>query len=298
MATSFSDDNFEGFVSNWPRFKDRIVVFLGAGASVGALNKNGAPLPNAFQLRNELWEKFKVPVASAFDARDLGLMSLQHAAAIIESKTGRTPLSEYLVTRFSCSLPLWAHFALPYLNPKSIFTTNYDELIELGFTRNGIITDVIYGDRSPRPGNEPIIYKPHGNLAQANQRVGQGGLVITQFDYLEMIADYRKMLAKAMNSFDAKCVVTIGYSFGDMDIGAELYRIRKADDGMPWYAVFPRSDPDVRDMYRTRLGVRQINCTFSQFLTELDGRVNFLPPKAKRSQLGSLIKAGYVQPES
>jgi hypothetical protein len=53
--------------------------------------------------------------------------------------------------------------------------------------------DVICRDRAPVPG-QSVLYKPHGSLSHANQPVGKGGLVITQFDYLEMISDYREML--------------------------------------------------------------------------------------------------------
>jgi len=57
-----------------------------------------------------------------------------------------------------------------------------------------------------------------------------------------MISDYREMLRQAMLGFDGRCVLIVGYSFGDMDIGTELYRLRKQKD-VPWYAIFPRNDP-------------------------------------------------------
>jgi hypothetical protein len=185
--------------------------------------------------------------------------------------------------------------ALPFLNPKSVFTTNYDELVELGFGRNGKVLDTIYNNRNPRPGNDAVLYKPHGNLAQANQQIGHGGLVITQFDYLEMISEYRLMLQNSMSAFNAKCVIIIGYSFGDMDIGAELYRVRKLDQGIPWYAVFPRNDPDVRDMYFSRLNIRQINRTFEDFMAELDSRVDYLPHDKKHARVADLAASGAIQ---
>ena len=63
---------------------------------------------------------------------------------------------------------------------------------------------------------------------------GVSGLVITQFDYFEMIADYRSMLRSAMTGFDNSCVLVVGYSFGDMEIGAQLYSMRKQNSGIPW----------------------------------------------------------------
>jgi hypothetical protein len=74
--------------------------------------------------------------------------------------------------------------------------------------------DVICRDRAPVPG-QSVLYKPHGSLSHANQPVGKGGLVITQFDYLEMISDYREMLRRSMTDFGGTCVLVIGYSFGE-----------------------------------------------------------------------------------
>ncbi|MCJ7997489.1 SIR2 family protein [Rhizobium cremeum] len=289
------DDNMDDLVDNWPSFQKRVTVFLGAGASIGALNQAGRALPNAYQLRNDLWEKYKWRADDGnFDPSTLRLMSLEHAAAIIEAKTGRTVLGEYLQDAFHCSKPLWQHLALPYLNPASLFTTNYDQLIELGYAGSGKVLDVICSNRSPMAG-QTALFKPHGSLSHINQPVGQGGLVITQFDYLEMIADYRKMLQNAMTGFSSTCVLIIGYSFGDMDIGSELYALRKKNDGIPWYAIFPRADKEVRRMYSRRFGIEQINRTFESFLADLDARIDFLPSKLKHAQKNVLEASDLIQ---
>jgi hypothetical protein len=289
------DSNFQNFVDNWELFRNRLTIFLGAGASIGAKNSRGYDLMNAYELRNNLWRKFKETARTTlFDPQSLRLMSLEHAAAIIEATTGRTPLLEYLFESFDCNLPLWQHLALPYLNPSSLFTTNYDELVELGYAGNGRVVDVICNDRIPVSGR-PNLFKPHGSLSHANQPIGEGGLVITQFDYFEMIGQYRQMLQNIIKNFGTQCVLVIGYSFGDMDIGSELYQIRKGDGGIPWYAVFPRNDPNVRAMYLARLGIRQIDCTFERFVLELDERVNFLPRHLKHDQIAELRSTGKIQ---
>jgi hypothetical protein len=291
------DSNFEDFIDNWQKlFRGRLVVFLGAGASIGARNKSDQSLLNAYELRNSLWEAFKwSDTGRPFDPAELRLMSLEHAAAIIEAKTGRTALADYLVERFFCTRPLWQHLVLPYLEPVSLFTTNYDELVEHGYkSYAGKILDIICEDRAPMPGWTPL-YKPHGSLSHANQPIGKGGLVITQFDYLEMIVQYRSMLRRAMKDFDTACVLLVGYSFGDMDIGAELYSIRKQNDGIPWYAVFPRDDPQVRKMYSNRFRIEHINRTFESFLAEFDDRVGFIPEDLKHSRIGDLRSRGQIQ---
>ncbi len=289
-----SDDNFEEFVSNWAHFKDRLIVFLGAGASIGAVNRLNQKLPGAYELRNALWEAYKHEGPAPFDPAELKLMSLEHASAIIETKVGRAELSKFLEESFDCDKPLWNHVALPYLEPKAVFTTNYDELVEKGYKSHSGVIDVICDDREPVSPHVPI-YKPHGSLSHANQKIGSGGLVITQFDYFEMIGTYRKMLARTIKSFDGTCVLVMGYSFGDMDIGSELYRLRQQTADTPWYTVFPRNDALVRKMYSKRLGIEQINRTCESFLADLDARVDFLPPRLKHRQMDSLRVDGIIQ---
>ncbi|MBX3500032.1 MAG: SIR2 family protein [Alphaproteobacteria bacterium] len=290
-----ADENMDAFVSNWPHFRDRLVVFLGAGASIGAKNIHGEPLMSAYELRNQLWQTYKHNIQQGpFDPRNLRLMGLEHATAIIEAKTGRQILNETLVRSFSCEKPLWQHIVLPYLRPVSIFTTNYDELVEIGYKNHPGLLDMICYDRHPIPGRR-ILYKPHGSLSHVGQPIGKGGLVITQFDYLEMISDYREMLRSAMNDFRRTCVIIVGYSFGDMDIGAELYQLRKQSAGIPWYAIFPRSDPEVKKMYSKRFSIEQIDRTFEDFLRDLDEHVDFIPKEHKHERIAALQAAGLIQ---
>jgi hypothetical protein len=46
---------------------------------------------------------------------------------------------------------------------------------------------------------------------------------------------------------------------------------------IPWYAVFPRDDENVRGMYLERYGIRQVNRTFIDFMVELDEALDFIP---------------------
>jgi hypothetical protein len=110
-----------------------------------------------------------------------------------------------------------------------------------------------------------------------------------------MISQYRKMLNKSMSGFDESCVIVAGYSFGDMDIGSELYEIRRKSSGTNWYAIFPRNDPQVRQMYSDRLKIRQIAMTLEGFLKELDARKNFIDPKHKFGRKTHLRKSNIIQ---
>ncbi len=53
-----------------------------------------------------------------------------------------------------------------------------------------------YKDETPIA-NEIPLYKPHGSTEKATNLVGEGGLVITQFDYIEML-NYRAVDAQSV----------------------------------------------------------------------------------------------------
>lgn len=295
------DENLENFIRNWPHYRNDLTIFLGAGASVGARNVNDDQLPAAIGLRDEIWRKFMCNDAERadFGPQTLGMMSLEHAAALVEVRCGRKALRDHLVNRFKTPLPLWHHAALPLLGPKAMFTVNYDELIEQGWRAHAgslFPNDYVlrHGPKPAVSGKVPL-FKPHGTLDVSDEPIGSGGLVITMFDYYQMIGDHQAMIEQFLENLSRTCVLFIGYAFMDMDIGAEIYRIRSRNQDVPWYAVFPRDDADVRNMYRQRFGIRQINRTAHNFVADLDQAVNFLPTRWKVDQLDALQDGGLIQ---
>lgn len=95
---------------------DRTVLLFGAGSSI----PSNAPSVEALQSHFE--KIFRAP-ASGY--------SLAEQTAIIESNLlERAPLIEELRAQFRGVRPTGALLNLPLYNWKSIFTTNYDTLIE------------------------------------------------------------------------------------------------------------------------------------------------------------------------
>jgi hypothetical protein len=106
---------------------------------------------------------------ASFDPRLLGMMTLEHAAALAEARGGRAAVEEYLVIRFDCLKPLWQHAILPFLRPKALFTTNYDELIEKGWRlqvgKPGIEEIALRHSAAPAsPAARMPLFKPHGTM--------------------------------------------------------------------------------------------------------------------------------------
>jgi hypothetical protein len=295
------DPNFANFLNNWNNHKGHIIIFLGAGASVGARNRLGRALPTAYYLRNLLWQKFMAPKPEEFTPDRLSLVSLEHASALVERSVGRSILLKELSQQFDVAAPLWQHAVLPFLHPRGIFTSNYDTLIEQGWAVHSSVEELgtlrpYYRDETPDAVRHIPLYKPHGSIVRASEPVGEGGLVVTQFDYIEMLSYRRNALSKCLSNLQNTCVIFIGYSFQDLDIATSLYDMRNphAKRSIPWYAVFPRNDENVRGMYDERYGIRQINRTFFQFMLDLDDAVGLTPEAWKFNNIESIN--GIVKP--
>ena len=173
-----ADENLHELAGNLQAgYRDTLVVLLGAGASVGA-TASGEKLPTAVGLRDELWRRFMLPAGADFDFANLGAMTLDQAAAFAETKVGRAPVTEFMASRFRTDRTLWQHAVLRYLNPQSLFTTNYDLLVEqawhLQMPNNGVppLVAIFSAQQRVVPNFIPL-YKPHGS---AGPRFGPGRL--------------------------------------------------------------------------------------------------------------------------
>jgi hypothetical protein len=74
--------------------RGELILFTGAGFSLGAKNSQGKPLPTSTQLKRDLWE-FCYPGESFDDSSSLGDI---YGAALRKSKT---ELARFLLERFT-----------------------------------------------------------------------------------------------------------------------------------------------------------------------------------------------------
>jgi hypothetical protein len=79
-----------------------------------------------------------------------------------------------------------------------------------------------------------------------------------------------------------------------VDLASKLYEIRKDRTGSNWYAVFPRANSDVREMYREKYRLHQIDRRFHDFLRDLDAEVDFIPDEWKFDKIGERAREGLI----
>lgn len=204
---------FEAIKSICERLSERTAsLFLGAGVNYGLVNSDGEKFPTGKEL-------------STWICRDLlnspGLeLQLDEASGMAIHKYGRETLNNYLHSKFSSFEPGTAHLSLVQLPWDTIFSTNYDQLIEKAAKNNAINS---YGDITPIYSleydltnineNEIVYYKLHGCIEAAN--TDDGRLIITKKDYRYYDLNRKPLFKRLKNDLQRKLIVFIGYSFQD-----------------------------------------------------------------------------------
>jgi hypothetical protein len=146
----------------------KCVLFLGAGASLGAVDGNGNRLPSWGRLVDELvglLSKESQP-SREIDAEIGDLQYLGELLVIsewIDSNLNPIRFADYLQDRLGSAKNSLVHEILSKKNFAAVFTTNYDALAE---------------DYWRAAGRQPVVITPHlgaTDIAQARRLLGQPG---------------------------------------------------------------------------------------------------------------------------
>lgn len=193
-------------LANWVQ-PDRTVLVLGAGASV----PSGAP--SAAELRDRL-----------IDALDPSLgydYNLEDAAEILEISVGRRRLIDEVRAQFSALEPTGGMLALGAFPWRSIFTTNYDRLVESAHSRAARRTVAV---RSPfdlpnldTPSATPL-FKMHGCTSQDRAFGEPSSIVITGSDWREARNWRGRCLHRLASELEQHRALVIGQSLADPGI--------------------------------------------------------------------------------
>lgn len=198
----------------------RLVLFVGAGFSIGA------GMPSGKELAQVLRAKFFPHTQS--DRLDEVASAIEYATEDHE-KNRREMVSyiqEVLETRSAHSDAHELVASIPYFH--TIITTNYDTLFEKAY--HGKLS-VIYNqqtlidsDKSPEAVK---LYKFHGDFADC------GTIVLTQNDYALFLArqDRNLIFSRIKDLFATHTILFIGYSMADINVTAAWHWVNDTLDG-------------------------------------------------------------------
>ena len=191
---------------------EQTVLFLGSGSSI----PSGAP--SVSTICDHLSKKFKI------EQNDLTLAELSD---IVERRRSRRNLVAAIRELFSGLKPTGGLLSLSRFQWKSIYTTNYDNLVEDSYKLAGLPLSVYSSnfDFSIRevPGALRLL-KLHGTIDNDVTDGTNYRLVLTETDY-GLVEEYREYLFDSLKAdLSGADLVIVGHSLADPDIRTVIGR--------------------------------------------------------------------------
>lgn len=143
----------------------------------------------------------------------------------VRSTKQRTKLTNTVKSFFADKKgnPTKNHFLLADLPITSVWTTNYDRLIERAYDKRNTPYSVLTDDKSYRNYDDSAkitIHKIHGDVLSADD------VIITRGDYESFSKNHDIVLSELKGEMCSKSFLFLGYSFSDTDIQHILTQIR------------------------------------------------------------------------
>ncbi|MGF7001581.1 SIR2 family protein [Paraburkholderia sp. GAS32] len=187
---------------------ERTVLFFGAGSSIPSR------APSVAKLISAISGKFRI---------DSDGFSLSELTGIVEERFSRKELIETIRPLFKGLRPTGGILNLPLFPWRSIFTTNYDDLVEQCYRAKGAELAVyssnfdftVHGKQ-----NATKLFKLHGTYEKDISDGHQTRLILTESDY-DQTSQYRESLYDRLKSdLAGGHLIIIGHSLGDEHIKA------------------------------------------------------------------------------
>lgn len=128
------------------------------------------------------------------------------------------------------------HRIIARLPISSVWTTNYDELIEKSFLNQGKVPDVKHNNKqllSNKPKRDVVIYKMHGDVSHASDAI------ITKEQYESYHQTHEPFINALTGELITKTFLFIGFSFTDPNLDYVLSRLnfRFKEDKRQHYCI-------------------------------------------------------------
>ncbi|HEY9261689.1 SIR2 family protein, partial [Chitinophaga sp.] len=262
-----------------------VVLFLGSGFSYGATHPQKKKAPVGQGLADLMAEKFL--------GEEYKGDSLKNISKFAISEAGIYEVQEFVYDIFEPFQPASFHIQLANFKWKSIYTTNYDFIIERIYKDAPLqqITPVFRSTKDfmifRHPNTLPY-YKLHGCLSNINDELVP--LVLTPEQYNTHRHNREMLFSKFFSEAWNHTVLFVGFSFADDDITTILEEIDSKVGGRPrFYFVGPGIKP-AEAKYWDSKKISPIKATYENFIKELD---KLIPVHARQL---SIMKPYVEQP--
>lgn len=192
------------------------ICLLGAGFSMGATDGEGREIPSASDLAKEIKTALEIPAEEEITLADAADIAQDSAAEKLK-------LNTLLVRRLTSTVPTDDQRWITNLNWRSIFTTNFDDIVEQCVQAGNVTPITPATDAATIPSNRTPIYYMHGRALDLRERDIDPSIVISESNYLMLDKKNRNLYSRLFNDVNcARIVIIIGYSLKDLDIASKF----------------------------------------------------------------------------
>lgn len=248
----------------------RAVLFLGAGANIGASHPKDRKVPVGTDLRDIICDKYF--------GGSMKTKSLMSVSAFAANEVGLVAFQKFIREVFEPFGPAEYHHLIPSFRWKAIASTNYDLIIERAY-ENSALQELIpsfkdndgFGARAHEAVHPLGYYKLHGCIDHYTDE--SIPLVLSNEQYTSYAVNRLRFYSRLRDLGYEFPFVFAGYGISDAHIQQVLFDLTQAGVKRPtFYAVSPDfEDAEVR--YWASHRVQCITTTFEDFLRQLDRQI-------------------------
>lgn len=243
-----------------------MALFLGAGASHAAGGPLGGKLTDLIKKR--------------FPKIDQSLSGfIEVCQDVIDTPPyNRNELEDFIRSKLDLLQPTEEHKIMTKCDWAAIFTSNFDDLVEVAYRtapERLKPCQALYSDRfqvNTADRSRVYLFKIMGSVTAIEAETGN--MVLSRADYNRALVRRRKYLELLSDFVKTGTIAFVGYSFGDrlvLDIIDEIVEIH-GKERLPWsYALFDRLELDEKTSYMfSSRKIKPLQCDFKEFLQYLD----------------------------
>jgi hypothetical protein len=249
----------------------RLVLLLGAGASIAAKDSKGNSPPSGRELAVLLSKKF---LGGQFSNAELSSV-----AEYAVSEQSLLQVQQFISDVFQPFEPTESHLLLPKFQWGGLATTNYDLLVEkayaqvpgalqkpVAFVENG--DQVIQAFRDPK---NIMFLKLHGCITRiSNERCP---LILTKDQYITYRQGRDRIFEHLHGWAYEHTIVFVGHSVQDPDIREIIFELDTSIQSRPRYFLVAPNRNEIEKRFWESKRVTLLDGTFGEFLQTLDSLV-------------------------
>lgn len=260
------------------------VLFLGAGASIGARGRKGEEAPSGDKLRDLLCDRF---LGGALKTK-----SLAQVAELAKNEAGFDNVQHLVKELFLPIQPAGFHLLIPTFRWHGIVTTNFDLILERAYAQctdpeqdlAPVLRDGDNFSDKLRDTSKVVYLKLHGCITQISDE--NLPLILASEEYAKHRRNRERLFRHFQDWGRERPIIFCGYDIGDQHIQQILFDLADMGIRRPLYAVVnPGLDP-ISARYWAAKRFAICPDPFQAFLEALDARI----PRSSR-RLGALLGA-------